>query len=172
MDQIHIAGEAFDVARFKIERIVGNQDGGIGTALDLDSAVNIVEKAVAGADVVMRFVSVEVLVVVVKLNVAGGDSFEGLAVVFDVVGTKTRVSIADVDIAIGGGDIAAPALRFCFELGDAGLQRRKMNLLSARERAGEGGMKRGQKNQETQRRGSSSTGMRIHPKHAVNETVG
>ena len=170
MDEIYVASEALDVARFEIERIVGHQDGGIGPALDLDSAANIVEKAVAGADVVMRFVSVEVLVAVVKLNVAGGDSFEGLAVVFDVLSAKTRVSIADVDIAISGGDIAAPALRFCFELGDAGLRTRKMNLLSACGRAGEGGKKRGQKNQETQRGESSRTGMKIHPEHAVNES--
>jgi hypothetical protein len=102
--------------------------------------------------------------------VAGGDGFEGLAVVFDVVGAKARVSIADVHIAIGGGDIAAPALRFCFEFGDAGLRRRKMNLLSTCKRAGEGGKKRGQKNQEAQRGESSRTGVKIYPEHAVNES--
>jgi len=75
---------------------------------------------------VMRFVSVEVLVVVVKLNAAGGDSFEGLAVVFDVVGAKTRVSIADVDIASAVVTSPRRLCAFCFEFGDAGLRRRKM----------------------------------------------
>ena len=58
----------------------------------------------------MRFVGIEVLIVVVELNVAGSDSFEGLAVVFDVVGAQTRVPKMNVHITIGGGDIAAPAL--------------------------------------------------------------
>ena len=121
----------------------------------------------------MRFVSAEVLVVVVKLNVAGGDSFEGLAVVFDMVGAKARVSIADVDITIGGSDVAAAALCFCFQLGDAGLRSRQMNLLSAGEkcgRAGKGGKKRNQENQGTQRGESSRTEMKIHPDHAINES--
>jgi len=51
MDEIHIAGEALDVARFEIKRVFGNQDGGIRPALDLDTATNIVEEAMAGADV-------------------------------------------------------------------------------------------------------------------------
>src|SRR5882724_10874249 len=173
MDEIHIAGEALDVARFEIKRIVGNQDGGIGPALDLGAAANIVEKAVAGADVVMRFVSLEVLVVIVEQNVAGGDGFEGLAVIFDMVGAKARVSIADVDITIGGGDVTAAALCFCFQLGDAGLRSRQMNLLSAGERcgrAGEGGKKHNQENQGAQREGNLRTGMKIHPEHAINES--
>jgi hypothetical protein len=69
-----------------------------------------VEKAVASADVVMRFVGIEVLIVVVELNVAGGDRFKGLAVVFDVVGAETRIPKVNVDIAIGRGNVAAPAL--------------------------------------------------------------
>src|SRR6267143_6959432 len=170
MDEIHIAGKALDVACFEIKRIVGNQDGGIGPALDLDTAPNIVEKAMAGADIVMRFVSLQVLVVIVEQNVAGGDGFEGLAVIFDVIGAKARVSIADVDITIGGGDVAPAALRSCFQLGDAGLRRRQMNLLSTYERAGDGGKKRGQENQRTQRGESSRTGMKIHPDHAINES--
>ena len=170
MDEVHVAGEALDVSRFEIQRIVRNQDSGIRPPLDLDAPANIVENAVAGADVVVRFISFEVLVVVVELDVAGGDSFERLAVVFDVVGTKTCVSIADVDIAVGGGDIAAAALCFCFQLGDAGFRRRETNLLSAGKRRGRGGKRRNQKNQGTQHGESSRTRVKIHPEHAVNES--
>jgi hypothetical protein len=60
----------------------------------------------------MRFVSIQVLIVVVELDVAGGECFEGLAVVLDVVGAKTRVTKVNVHITIGGGDVAAPALCF------------------------------------------------------------
>src|SRR6267378_5106606 len=160
VDEVHVAGEALDVSRFEIQRIVRNQDDGIRPPLDLHAPANIVENAVAGADVVVRFISFEVLVVVVELDVAGGDGFKRLAVVFDMVGAKTCVSIADVDIAVGGGDIAAAALCFCFQLGDAGFRRRKMNLLSAGKssaRTGEGGKKRNQENQRTQRGESSRT---------------
>jgi hypothetical protein len=45
-----------------------------------------------------------------------------------------------------------------------------MNLLSTSERAGEGGKKRGQENQGTQRGESSRTGMKIYPAHAINES--
>jgi hypothetical protein len=45
-----------------------------------------------------------------------------------------------------------------------------MNLLSTCERAGEGGKKRGQENQGTQRGESSRTGMKIYPDHAINES--
>jgi hypothetical protein len=107
VDKINIPGEALDVTSFEIKRIVGNQDSGIGPAFDLDTAANVVEKAVAGADVIMRFVGIEVLIVVVELNATGGDSFKGLAVVFDVIGAETRVAEVNVHIAISQGDIAA-----------------------------------------------------------------
>jgi hypothetical protein len=44
--------------------------------------------------------------------VAGCDGFEGLAVVFDVVGAETRIPKVNVHVTIGGGYVTAPALCF------------------------------------------------------------
>jgi hypothetical protein len=121
----------------------------------------------------MRLIGFEVLVAVFELNVAGSDGFEGLAVVFDVVGAKTCVSVADVDIAIGGGDVAAATLCSRFQLGDTGFRRRKMNLQSPGEicgSSGVGGQKGNQENQGMQRGESLRTGWKNYPEHAVNES--
>ena len=72
------------------------------------------KEAVAGADVVMSFIGLEVLVAVIKLNVAGSGGFVSLAVVFDVVGAKTSVRVVNVHVPVSGGDIAFAALRFRF----------------------------------------------------------
>jgi hypothetical protein len=172
LDEVDVAGEALDVVRFEIKRIVGNQDGGIGPAFDPDPATNIVEKAVAGADVVMHLVGVEVLVVVIKLNVSGGDGFEGLAVVFDVIGAKTRVPKVDVNVTISRGDVTAAALRFRFQVDNTAFGGRKTNLLSRGEacrRTGKGNKKGSQGKKSAQRGESPRTRMRIQAEHAVNE---
>ena len=169
VDEVQTAGEALDVARFEVKRIVRNQDRGIGVAFDFDIATNVVEKAVAGADVVVRFVGFEVLVVVVELNVAGGDGFEGLPVEFNVVGAKTGVPVMDVDVSIGGGDVAAAALRFRFQVGNAAFGGRKTNLLSrgaARRRSRKAKEKRGQEKKRTETGENPRTGMTIQAEHA------
>jgi hypothetical protein len=60
---------------------------------------------------------------------AAGDGFEGFGVVFDVVGAKTGVAIVNVHVPVGVGNVAAAALRLRFEVSDATLGWREMNLL-------------------------------------------
>ena len=43
MDEIDVVGEALDFARFEIERILRNKNGGIGLALDFHGPANIVK---------------------------------------------------------------------------------------------------------------------------------
>jgi len=114
VDEIDGSREAFDVPRFKVKGIIGNQNCRIGSPLDFDAAANVVKETVACADVVMSFIGFEVLVVVIKLNVAGSGSLVGLAVVFDVVGAKLGVRVVNVHVAVSGGDVAFASLRFRF----------------------------------------------------------
>jgi hypothetical protein len=175
VNEINVAGESLDIASFEIERIVGDQDGGIGTAFNLYGAVDVVEKAVAGADVVMGFAGFDVLVVVIQLNVAGGNGFVGPDVVFDVVGAEARAAIVDVHIAVGGDDVALAALRFCFHVGDAAFAGGEAGLLSEnapRKEAGWNGENRRQKENLTGRGESPCMRMMIHSEHAIKESSG
>src|SRR6266513_2788784 len=114
VDDVDLSREAFDVPRFKVERVFGNQNCRIGPPLDLDVAANGVKQTVSGADVVVSFIGFQVLVSVIELNVAGSGGCVGLAVVFDVVGAKTGVRVLNVHVAFSSGDIAFAALRFRF----------------------------------------------------------
>jgi len=69
------------------------------------------EKAVAGADVVMGIVRVDVLIFEVIVNVAGGDDVGGGVVVLDVVGGEAGVAVGDDDVAVGDVEVALAALR-------------------------------------------------------------
>ncbi len=100
-----------DVFRFEIERIVGDEDGGIRFPLDADESAYVGEGAAAGADVVMGFVGFDVLIFVVVDDVAAREGFVGLVVVLHVVGAEALISVMNVDGAIGGGDVALAGLR-------------------------------------------------------------
>jgi len=110
-DEIDVIGEALDFGRFEGKWVLRDQDQGIGATLELYGAANVGEDAVTGADVVMRFIGIEVLVVVVKLDVAASEKLGGLLVVFHVIGAKTFVAIVDVHITIRDEKIAALLLR-------------------------------------------------------------
>jgi hypothetical protein len=170
-DQINVARKALDFAGFEIERILGNKNRGIGLTFDFHGPTNIVKKAVAGADVVVRFVGFEMFVVVVQQDVASGDGFVVSIVVFDVVGPETRASIVNVHVAVSGGDFALAGLCFRFEVGDAAFAGRRPSLLTGSEMRGYAGQhkeKRRQTQTSAKRGANPCPRMRIYAKHAVN----
>ena len=74
-NEVHVARKAFHLLRFEIERVLRDQDERIRPALDFHRSMNIAEPALTGADVIVRFVSFEMLVVVVELNVPLSNCF-------------------------------------------------------------------------------------------------
>ena len=110
-EDVEVVVVLLDVFGFEVERIFGDEDGGIGFALDFDEAANVGEGAAAGADVVVGFVGFEVLIFVVENNVAARDGFVGLVVVLDVVGAEALIAVVNVNGAVGGGDVALARLR-------------------------------------------------------------
>src|SRR6267143_2987189 len=129
VDEVNLSWKAFDVTRLEVQRIFGNQECRIGPPLDFEVAANVVEEAMTGADVVVCFIGIEVLVAVIELNVAGGGGFVGLAVVFDVVGAKTGLRVVNINVAVSRDDVAFAALRFSFQICDSAFGRRKASLL-------------------------------------------
>jgi len=93
-NDIVICAEAFGFFGLKIEGIVGDKDGGIRPANNSYCAADVVEDAVAGADVVVRFAGFEVLIFVVEYDMATGDGFIGFLVVLDVVGLQPELEPA------------------------------------------------------------------------------
>jgi len=45
VDEVDVSREAFDVTRFKVQRIVGSEERGIRPPLDLNGAANVVKQA-------------------------------------------------------------------------------------------------------------------------------
>src|SRR6266436_975322 len=132
-NEVDIAGKAFHFAGLEVERILGQQEGGIGAALDLHGAVDVAEEAAAGADVVMGFVAIEMLIFVIELHMAASNGLRRLVVVFDVVGAQAQSSIADVYVAVRDVEVALAALRSGGrKLGDAALAGGQANLLWTR----------------------------------------
>src|SRR5450755_3638620 len=99
--KILIVVEFLDVARFEVQRIVGDQNAGIRAPLDFDGAANVEEGAPAGADVIVGFAGFQVLIFVVEDYVAARDGFVALLVVFHVIGLKALVGVVNVHRAIG-----------------------------------------------------------------------
>src|SRR2546426_8328836 len=84
----------------------------------------------------------------------------------------TRIRVLNVHVAIGCGDVTLAALRFCFQIRDSSLARRKTNLLSGNDAgawAAKRSKKRRQKKKKTGREKNPYTGMTIRAEHAVNE---
>src|SRR5258705_11946575 len=59
----------------------------------------------------MGFIGFEMLIFEVVLDVAAGESFRGLVVVFDVIGTQALAGVMDINVIVGDEQIALPALR-------------------------------------------------------------
>ena len=84
---------------------------GFGRRSILTVPRTLVESAAAGADVVMRLVGLQVLILVVEHHVAAGHRFVGLLVVLHVIGLQPLVGVVNVHGAIGDGQVALAFLR-------------------------------------------------------------
>ena len=129
MNKVYISRKALDVSCREVQRVIRNQEYGIGPPLNPDVSADVVKQAVPGADVVVSFIGFEVFVAVVQLDVASSRGFVRLAVVFDVVGAKTSVRVMNVHLAVSCRDIAFAALRLRLEIGDSTFGGRKASLL-------------------------------------------
>ena len=130
LDDVDVVAEGGRPGGFEVERIVGDEDGGIGAALDLEEAANFFESAAAGGDVVVGFVGFEMLSVEIEEDVAAGDDFGGGVVVFDVIGTEAHAAVGDVHVVVGDVQVADAALRTAGgDFGDAAFDGGRANLL-------------------------------------------
>src|ERR1700719_5355013 len=109
LNNVEVASESFYLAGFEIKRVIGDEDGGIWAALDLNGAADAEEGAATGADVIVSFVGFQVLVLVVVQDVAAGESFGGLVIVFDMIGAEALLAIVDVHVVVGDEEIAFAA---------------------------------------------------------------
>jgi hypothetical protein len=71
--------------------------------------MNMVEDSGSGVHVVSPIVTFDVLVVIVKLDMAAGISHARLIVKFQVVAAKSLALIAKFNVAFINGDIPVPA---------------------------------------------------------------
>jgi hypothetical protein len=169
VNYVEVVAESFDLAGFEIKRIVGDEDGGIGAALDFDGAANAEESAAAGADIVVRFVGFEVLILVVVLNVAAGEGFGSLVIVFDVIGAEALFAIVNVHVVVGDEEITFAALRAGGgEFRDAAFDGGRANLLGGSQ-AVAGGRKEDKQRRYPGKKGErgamASMGVSIHAKN-------
>jgi hypothetical protein len=129
VDEINVAGESVNHTRFEIKRILRNEEGRAGAALDAHSAAHVYEVPLAGAYVVTRFVGFEMFLLEIIDHVAARDGFRGLLVVFDVVGTKSRVAVQNFYVAVRDIQVTLMALRTGRgKLGKGSFARSKTNL--------------------------------------------
>jgi hypothetical protein len=175
-NEVNVTGEAFDLRSLKVERILGNQDEGIGAAFDFDSAANVGEGAVAGADVVAGFFGFEVFVVVVELDVAASKRFRGLFVVLDMVGLEALVAKVDVHVVIGDKEVAAFLLGAAgpdFHVaGFAGMQADLLGTGGGKRRAKEKKKKNREREKEAERGQSPGMRVNVHAEHLCDENSG
>ena len=172
LNEIQISGKSFHGARLEIERIVRQQNLLVRLPHDFESAVNVLKQPMARADVVVRFRGFDMLAVVVQLNVPCGNGFLGFLVVFDMVRAKPRVRVANVNVAIGAGDVTLMALRAAgINLRDLALaRRRRTNLLTGANdwRKAEGCAEKHRQSEETTERSVNlCPGMMTHAIHAI-----
>ncbi len=111
VNEVEIVAKSLHQMRFEIERIIRDEQRGVGAALDFQRAADVGEGATAGAHVVVGFIGLEVLILEVVLDVAARESFRGLVVVFDVVGAQALAGVMNIDVVVGDEEIALPALR-------------------------------------------------------------
>lgn len=128
-DHIDVFAKPLDFFAIEIQRVFRDEDGGIGFSDDFHRAMHVMEETVAGADVVMRVVSIEMLIFEVVFHVAGGDDLGSRVIVLNVVGGKTGVAIDDHDVVVREVQVALAALRtagrdfgeLAFGVGEVGL---------------------------------------------------
>jgi len=94
------------------------------------------------------------LIIEIVLDVAAGEGFGGLVVVFDVIGAQALVGVMDIDIVVGDEEIALAALgTFGGKFGDAAFGLGRAALLGhgtggARENHGKREQRQGQEGLE------------------------
>ena len=71
MDEVKITCEALHALGLKIESVVGEENFGVGLTLNFESAVYVVEGAVARADVVVGLGGFKMLAAVIKNDMTG-----------------------------------------------------------------------------------------------------
>ena len=173
VDEVNIIGETFDFGGLEKERILGNQDQGIGAAGHLDSTADVGEEAVASADVVAGLIGFQMLIVVVEANVAASEGFGGLFVVFDVICLEALIPEADIDFIIGNEKVAAFLLGAARpNLDIAGFGRVQGRLLrdgNRRRGTAQGIKKRHEEEKKAWRGGGPGMGATIQTNHLSDE---
>ncbi len=175
-DEIDVVGEAFDFGGLEIERVLRNQDQGVGATLHFDGAMDVRKNAVAGADVVVGFIGFKMLVVVIEADVAASDGFGGLLVVFDMVGLEALVAVMNVDVIVGNKEVAALLLGATgpdFDIaGFGGVQGGLLRKGNMKRRAAERIKKRCEEEKEAERGGSPGMGVTDQTEHLGDENSG
>jgi len=175
-NEVNVTGKAFDFGSLEVERVLGNQDEGIGAAFDFDSAANVGEGAMAGADVVAGFLGFEMFIVVVETDVAPGKRLGSFFVVFDVVGLEALVAEVDVHAVIGDKKVAAFLLwaaRPDFDIaGFAGVQANLLGGGGGECRTKERKKKNREREKEAERGQSPGMRVNVHAEHLSDENSG
>jgi len=132
-NDVDVFAKALGFLGLKLKMIFGNENGGAGLADDVYGAMNVMEEAVAGVDVVMGVVGFEMLIFKIVMDMPGGGGVGGRVIVFNVVGGKFRAGVADDHVAIGDVQVALAALRTARgEFGEFALGAGKVDLLGSR----------------------------------------
>jgi hypothetical protein len=111
LDDVDLFGEAVDFLGFEVERIAGDEEAGIGAALEFQETADFFECAATRGDVVVGFVGFEVLRFKVEDDVAAGDDLGSGVIVFDVIGAEAHAAVGDVHVVVGDVHAADAALR-------------------------------------------------------------
>jgi len=168
LDDVDLLGEAVDFLGFEVERIAGDEEAGIGAALEFQEAADFLEGAAACGDVVVGFVGFEMLRFKVEDDVAVRDDLGSGVVVFDVVGAEAHAAVGDVHVVVGdvhGANAALSALRGDF--GDAAGRWLGGNLL----RENRGGKKSENEKERAEVESLSRSGNGKEKVHAANQSM-
>ncbi len=172
-DEVDVVGETLDLRGLEIERILRNQNQRVGATRDFDGAANVREAALPGAYVVAGFIGFEVLIVVIKTDMAASKGFGGFFVVFDVVGLEALVPVMNVHVIVGDKKFAAFLLRAARPYLDiaafAGAQADLLGDGNRQRRSIEEKNKRREREKEAER--GRNPGMRatIHAEHLIDD---
>src|SRR5215471_973133 len=134
---VDVVGDALHFLRLEIERIAGNQQARVGTALELQKPANVFEGAAAGGNVEMAFIALQMLVFEIKDDMALHGSLRSRVVILDVIGSEAHAAVSDVHIVVGNIQAANAALGSTRgDFGDAA-GRRVLRRLLRKGRCGE-----------------------------------
>ncbi len=131
-DDVNIGGNALHFASLEVERVLGDQERGIGAAFELYRAVNVAKGAAPRGNIENGIVALEMLIFKVEENVPVDRCLGGGVVVLGVVGSQAHAGIGDVHVAIGDKEVALSLLRAAGgDLRDAAGRSGQTDLLGA-----------------------------------------